>query len=999
MVVGGEQTDCTDRHDINPSIVFIQRGPECYFVTVSVANFFYVFCFLFVLVAFHFFRDTTLPNFNRFAAWGGVQLTFFFMLSGFVLAYQYSDLPEIKSTGTFVFRRWSRLYPSFALSLVLQLFVVPWDWRAFLTCVFCLNTWIPNQFYNVYNTPGWAVGAFLFQYTIFPVVIRPIAIASEKYRLWVLLPACIGLSMLEAAMASGVELFIYGGIINIFLKPRTSSFLFGVVLGSLFVDQERKRQKKEAEEEDEAPSSTRSKIMKMTSTLLSRIGFTALVGGLFCLFYFVDIEKLPYYLYSWADRGLLMLPFAGVIWYASVGKDLVLGCILGLRPLVAIGTQASYGVYIFQSASYSYTTEFFIPMLEDAGVDIGFATLICVSLLVFAFIVHNLFEGPVSFILQVIHRGFVHRRRERAAAKKEKKAKKMLANTPLDLEPDRVKEDARLSKLSENFKVALYYTAMAATFSMFIIWTIWRPKRVTNGVVDVEDEHVANFAINTIKLFAVIAIPALLFNISGHLFFPPIRRVKVPSLYEQASDETKSLKARLFFRIVTRGNNPNLVLQNVVAAVKVLQNTGLPSSQWTVEVATDNPLNLDERTDLPCTELLTPEDYVCPNGGKYKARALEYAVKISEADRHDWVIHMDEESRIEEETVKYIYAHCAREEALVLAGKKEYGNIGQGVILYGTAKYPENYLTTLADSIRVSDDFGKFRTQYELHEPFIGMHGSFVVCQSAIEEDVSFDHGLAGSITEDAYFALAASGIGVKFSWIDAFMYEQSPFSVMDFIKQRARWFGGLWLVVLARSIPWKRRATLAFMTCSWLCSPIVLIAMTLSMLVTTERTAENVVIIVFVGAASCWGYLLGFVWTFKPEHGYARYAFLFFAQLALQPVFAFMETAGILHAIIFPPVKGFYIVQKEGGIDQEKEARMDGSGYSSGSMRNGDDDDDDASVSSRNSFCLEDDKLGMRHLLANRQDDAPVYFLRPKQFGGGKANGVEIHVREFAEF
>jgi hypothetical protein len=154
---------------------------------------------------------------------------------------------------------------------------------------------------------------------------------------------------------------------------------------------------------------------------------------------------------------------------------------------------------------------------------------------------------------------------------------------------------------------------------------------VTTGIFDVENQHVTNFAINAIKLFAVIAAPALLFNIIGQTFWPPPRRVKVPPLDEHAEEE--ALKARLFFRIVTRGNNPNLVLQNAIEVVEVLRQTALPDDQWVVEVATDNDLHLDKRTDVPVTELLTPKDYVCLRGGKYKARALECAVQISDDKR------------------------------------------------------------------------------------------------------------------------------------------------------------------------------------------------------------------------------------------------------------------------------------------------------------------------------------------------------------------------------
>jgi hypothetical protein len=62
----------------------------------------------------------------------------------------------------------------------------------------------------------------------------------------------------------------------------------------------------------------------------------------------------------------------------------------------------------------------------------------------------------------------------------------------------------------------------------------------------------------------------------------------------------------------------------------------------------------------------------------------------------------------------------------------------------------------------------------------------------------------------------------------------------------------------------------------------------------------------------SCWGYVLGFFWTFSPKQGWIRYILLLYAQLILQPVFAIMEMSGVIHGIINPPSKGFYIVQKQ---------------------------------------------------------------------------------------
>ena len=181
------------------------------------------------------------------------------------------------------------------------------------------------------------------------------------------------------------------------------------------------------------------------------------------------------------------------------------------------------------------------------------------------------------------------------------------------------------------------------------------------GLFSFENENafIAELSVNIVKCCFFLASPALLFGFIGHVLWTPARRVKVPALEESVA--AADLSAKIYFRIVTRGKNPDLVRNNVVKATRVLRKTCLPEWQWKVEVATDNPLNLEHMNDSQVHELLTPSDYVCPNGGKYKARALHYAVMISTAREEDWVVHLDEESSFDAETVKYIYAHCAKE--------------------------------------------------------------------------------------------------------------------------------------------------------------------------------------------------------------------------------------------------------------------------------------------------------------------------------------------------
>ena len=172
---------------------------------------------------------------------------------------------------------------------------------------------------------------------------------------------------------------------------------------------------------------------------------------------------------------------------------------------------------------------------------------------------------------------------------------------------------------------------------------------------------------------------------------------------------------------------------------------------------------------------------------------------------------------------------------------------------------------SLADTIRVGDDFGKFALQYRMFEdPLIGMHGSFVVCQNAVEIDFGFDHGVEGSITEDTFFAMHIASHGVKVKWCEGHMFEQSPFNVEDFAKQRCRWYApgrasdvaphtrtapqltfrsssllryaGLWLCVKSKNLALWRRVFLGAHVASWALCPLLNIINWMNILLVFSR-------------------------------------------------------------------------------------------------------------------------------------------------------------------
>ncbi len=414
-----------------------------------------------------------------------------------------------------------------------------------------------------------------------------------------------------------------------------------------------------------------------------------------------------------------------------------------------------------------------------------------------------------------------------------------------------------------------------------------------------------------LKLAWLVPLPYTLVNFYGYFRYPVFRQPPAAPTYPP-------LPIRLYFRYVTRGSNPNLIQENVSAAYAVLSQA-LTDEEWAIEVITDIPLSVNEEEDPRVRVIVVPPVYRPPQGAKYKARALQYALETSTAHPDDWIIHLDEETRFDAQTVRAIHTFVAEQRLQSELGAQTYPAIGQGVITYGRGRVV-NWVTTLADSIRVADDLGRFRLQFEHGKAIFGLHGSFIVINQTVERLIGFDHGTAGSITEDSYFALVALRLGIRFKFLPAFMYERSPFTIRDFIQQRRRWFGGLWLCVRDGVLPFNVRAVLGlFMlmwSLSWLC-PLMTVVNLL------YPTGTPLLLSLLAGLTFVYNvsmYVLGFWVTYRFQDGRRRFVRLLILQVLLIPFFSLMEGAAVIYGLVRPPV-GFFIVQKEDASSRSRAA------------------------------------------------------------------------------
>jgi len=386
--------------------------------------------------------------------------------------------------------------------------------------------------------------------------------------------------------------------------------------------------------------------------------------------------------------------------------------------------------------------------------------------------------------------------------------------------------------------------------------------------------------------------------------------------------------AKVSYRICTRGLNPHLVADNVQRVFKVLNTSGLRRDTWEVEVVTDNKLGLSEIVEkgVEVVETLVPSSYKCPEGGKFKARALHYAIHNSECrlKATDWVCHLDEETFFDAHTAVTVYQHCLKENEHVSSGRQTYANMGQGMILYNTFGLTVDALVpSLADTCRVGDDLGKFRMTFlSMGFTSIGMHGSFALMNQGLEEAIGFDFGEKGSITEDAWFGMTAkSQLDVGIRWIDTYMYEQSPFTVMDLIRQRARWYHGLYYCTWISGVKFDFKTTwlLSIMLVFWSLS-FAIFAIGLMVRLNTLFSASPDRNLWFATEAVSFffqmNYVIGFVHNYSPYvMGFAPWICLLFLQINVLPIFVgLVEMSGVIHGMyLLSKQKGeFYVVQKE---------------------------------------------------------------------------------------
>jgi peptidoglycan/LPS O-acetylase OafA/YrhL len=278
---------------------------------------------------------------TRLVAYGYLGVSFFFVLSGFILTYTYIDPVTGALRGSirdFWWGRVARIYPVYLLALLISLpiFVIfrvliidpaarPSSILSALLTPLLLQAWWPSAA-TQWNTPGWSLSVELFFYAIFPLAAVWLAQRRLPGTIGVLTwLVCLGvplgyLLLTSPATGQTVTLDRYFWLQAIKFNPvaHLGEFVIGVTAGLAFM--------------------RRRSASVLGSTALERTAW----GGIAMLAVVAaSTDWLPYPL---CHNGLLAPLWASLVLGLATSRGRV-ARLLGSRPMVRLG-EASFALYL-----------------------------------------------------------------------------------------------------------------------------------------------------------------------------------------------------------------------------------------------------------------------------------------------------------------------------------------------------------------------------------------------------------------------------------------------------------------------------------------------------------------------------------------------------------------------------------------------------------------------------------------------------------------------------
>ncbi len=308
---------------------------------------------------------------------------FFFLISGFILAYNYADRPVLDKRAFYIARA-SRVMPVYLLVLLLSIPFLQQEWLAhthnefylgLLLTPLALQGWSPHLA-TFWNTVGWTLPAELFLYGLFPFILALFAAHKQRLRtparlitliliFWVVgfTPHLLYLHFNPDHLTSPANRFTYAYWLRA-LKYTPPAYLWtfsaGILLARLHA------------------------VLPLTPARQAIMALAALAG--LAVFFAFGVTRIPYVLV----HGALLLPLFSLLLLGLAGANAV-ASIFSWRPLVLFG-ETTFALYLLHFNTFILIHFYKLPeRLHVTRFDpwISFALIMLLALAVL-----NFFERP-----------------------------------------------------------------------------------------------------------------------------------------------------------------------------------------------------------------------------------------------------------------------------------------------------------------------------------------------------------------------------------------------------------------------------------------------------------------------------------------------------------------------------------------------------------------------------------------------------------------------------
>ncbi|MCI2228844.1 acyltransferase [Polaribacter sp. MSW13] len=323
------------------------------------------------IVIFHYGSGSFLFN-NEYVSFifkqANVGVSYFFVLSGFVMIIAYGNRKKIKFLE-YIKNRLARIYPVYFLAILLILVVNLFrnidEYNLFLN-LFMIQSWISEKALTI-NVPGWSLSVELFFYVSFPFLFNHFYLKKslKNLTIWILSFWIISQILYHLIINGNIKLSYYN-IRDIRYYPlmHFNEFLVGNLTGLFFIKK--------------IKNNIRDYSIPIILTLITLITLLKFTFG------------LNYH------NGLLLIVFVPLIILISLSNDKFTQ-IISRKSFVFLG-EISFGIYILQAPVWlifsDYRMDKYLGLNKEVDFTESFIIRIII-LIILSSLSYLFFEKPI----------------------------------------------------------------------------------------------------------------------------------------------------------------------------------------------------------------------------------------------------------------------------------------------------------------------------------------------------------------------------------------------------------------------------------------------------------------------------------------------------------------------------------------------------------------------------------------------------------------------------